>query len=123
MLWPFTWLYRIAVNEALQRARRRQLETRSLDEVVETEIAPTASPPLPADVTAEQREAVAFLAARLRALPIELRAPLVLRDIEGLSHREVADALGLTVSASKSRIHRARLQLGKEFARWRPEAP
>jgi RNA polymerase sigma-70 factor (ECF subfamily) len=47
-----------------------------------------------------------------------MRAPLVLRDIEGWTYQEVADTLGLTVPAAKSRIHRARMRLGEEFARW-----
>ena len=52
-----------------------------------------------------------FLLLQLQALPFELRAPLVLRDHEGLSNGEVAEALGLTLGATKSRIHRARMQV------------
>ncbi len=117
---PFTWLYRIAVNEALQRTRRKRLDTSPLDEMPDVDVraAPAVGRPVPADVEAENREAVAFLAARLRALRFEMRAPLVLRDIEGWSYQEVADTLGLTVPAAKSRIHRGRMRLGEEFARW-----
>ena len=114
---PFTWLYRIAVNEALQRARRKRLDTRPLDDVPgldsEAEVAASGWP-LPADV-AESQELAAFLAERLRALPLDFRAPLVLRDMEGWSNREVAHALGITVAAAKSRIHRARMQLRHEL--------
>jgi RNA polymerase sigma-70 factor (ECF subfamily) len=112
---PFTWLYRIAVNEALQRNRRRRLETQPLEDAadVEARVSPesTAGRPLPADVAAGQREDVARLVAALRALPFESRAPLVLRDIEGWSYEDVALVLGLSVSAAKSRVHRARLQV------------
>jgi RNA polymerase sigma-70 factor (ECF subfamily) len=112
---PFTWLYRIAVNEALQRNRRRRLETQPLDEAtdVEARVSPEsiAGRPLPADVEAGQREDVALLVAELRALPFESRAPLVLRDIEGWSYEDVAAVLGISVSAAKSRVHRARLQV------------
>ena len=80
---PFTWLYRIAVNEALQRTRRRRLDTRPLEEEV------AEAPP---ETTVEDRELEAFLAERLRELPFELRAPLVLRDLEGWSNKEVAEA-------------------------------
>jgi RNA polymerase sigma-70 factor (ECF subfamily) len=112
---PFTWLYRIAVNEALQRNRRRRLDTQPLDAAPELEArlgpdSPTAQP-LPADVEAGQREAVAALVAELRALPFDARAPLVLRDVEGWSYQDVAAALGISVTAAKSRVHRARLQV------------
>lgn len=115
---PFTWLYRIAVNEALQRVRRKRLDTRPLPDVEEAPASPMPGARGPDD-QAEEQEELAFLAARIRALDFDLRAPLVLRDVEGLSNQEVADALGLTVPAAKSRIHRARMQLREEFQQWR----
>lgn len=117
---PSTWLYRIAVNEALQRTRRKRVDTRPLEDVpdVDQKAQPAAGRPVPAHVEAENREALAFLTERLRALPFDARAPLVLRDIEGWSYQEVADALGLTLPATKSRVHRARMRLGEEFAAW-----
>jgi RNA polymerase sigma-70 factor (ECF subfamily) len=112
---PFTWLYRIAVNEALQRNRRRRLETQPLEQGADLEarVSPesTAGRPLPADVAAGQREDVALLVAKLRALPFESRVPLVLRDLEGWSYEDVAAVLEISVSAAKSRVHRARLQV------------
>ena len=81
---PFTWLYRIAVNEALQRTRRRRVETRPLEDAPE---------PAADDADHEARDELAFLAARVRALPPEARAPLVLRDVEGWSYEEVAATL------------------------------
>ena len=112
---PFTWLYRIAVNEALQRNRRRRLDTQPLEQTVDVEarVSPesTAGRPLPAHVAAGQREDVAQLLTQLRALPFESRAPLVLRDIEGWSYQDVAAVLDISVSAAKSRVHRARLQV------------
>jgi len=115
---PFTWLYRIAVNEALQRVRRKRLDTRPLPDVEEARTSP-APRARGSDAEAEEHEELAFLADRIRALDFDLRAPLVLRDVEGLSNQEVADALGLTVPAAKSRIHRARMQLRQEFQEWR----
>jgi RNA polymerase sigma-70 factor (ECF subfamily) len=97
----FTWLYRIAVNEALMRSRRRQLPISELDDA-----AGTAFPP-------EVDEG--WLLQRVRALPDELRLPLVLRDLEGLSNQEVADVLELSVAATKSRIHRARMRIRAEL--------
>jgi len=49
---------------------------------------------------------------------LEHRAPLVLRDIAGLSNQEVADVLDLSLAAAKSRIHRARLQIREAMVDW-----
>lgn len=102
----FTWLYRIAVNEALMRRRRTRPALGPLDEAPE---------PAPDEPDTELRE---FLVSRLRALPFEYRAPLVLRDVEGLSNQEVADVLDLSLAATKSRIHRARMQIRAELEAW-----
>jgi RNA polymerase sigma-70 factor, ECF subfamily len=105
----FTWLYRIAVNEALARLRRRRLPLAELDDAAERQIpAPGGSEP---PAAAETRDLHAFLAARIRKLPFDYRAPLVLRDLVGLSNDEVAAILDLSVPAAKSRIHRARMRL------------
>ena len=118
----FTWLYRIAVNEALQRARRGRLETRSLDDdlldVLEYQHGAPSARPRPPDQVAEARETQAFLLDRVRRLPIDFRAPLVLRDIEGWSNQEVAEILDLSLAATKSRIHRARMRLRQELEQW-----
>jgi RNA polymerase sigma-70 factor (ECF subfamily) len=117
---PFTWLYRIAVNEALQRTRKKRPDTRSLDAVpgLELEAGPGTPSPRPADLEVESRELLAFVAGRIRALPFDYRAPLVLRDVEGWTNDEVADALGVSVAAAKSRIHRARMQLRQDLELW-----
>ncbi|HWC32273.1 MAG TPA: sigma factor-like helix-turn-helix DNA-binding protein, partial [Actinomycetota bacterium] len=71
-----------------------------------------------ADVEAEAREELEFVAARVRALPAELRVPLVLRDVEGWSNDDVARMLGLSVAATKSRVRRARMRLRAEREAW-----
>jgi RNA polymerase sigma-70 factor, ECF subfamily len=101
----FTWLYRIAVNEALMRRRRKQVAVAELDEAIAG-----ASEP---EVSDE------WVLARVRALPDELRLPLVLRDLEGLSNQEVAEVLGLSLAATKSRVHRARMRIRTELERRR----
>jgi RNA polymerase sigma-70 factor (ECF subfamily) len=105
---PSTWLYRIAVNEALMRRRRKALPT---SELQETSVAGSEDAFAAAD-------ARAFLIARLRQLPVEYRVAVVLRDVEGLSNEEVAEALEITLAAAKSRIHRGRMQLREELERW-----
>ncbi len=118
----FTWLYRIAVNEALQRARRRRLETQPLEEelldVLDYQQGAAGPRPRPPDQLAEDHEIQAFLLDRVRRLSIDFRAPLVLRDIEGWSNQEVADILDLSLAATKSRIHRARMRLREELEVW-----
>jgi RNA polymerase sigma-70 factor (ECF subfamily) len=109
---PFTWLYRIAVNEALMRQRRRRLTETELDEAVEA--ASSSSTPAAFEVQELRR----FLLAQISELPFEYRAPLILRDLEGLSNEEVAAVLDLTVAAAKSRIHRARMQLRDALEGW-----
>lgn len=103
----FTWLYRIAVNEALMRRRRRRPELTELNE--ETPAAPALE---------HAGGLRTFLLLQLQALPFELRAPLVLRDHEGLSNQEVAETLGLSLAATKSRIQRARMQLRAALEEW-----
>jgi RNA polymerase sigma-70 factor, ECF subfamily len=102
----FTWLYRIAVNEALMRRRRERHDVQELDE----RLAAASSDPEPGlrDV----------LIRAIAALPFEHRAAVVLRDVEGLSNAEVAEALGISVAAAKSRIHRGRMQIRDALADW-----
>ena len=102
----FTWRYRIAVNEALMRRRRKRPDVEELDE----RLAAAADPePGLRDV----------LVRELSALPFEYRAAVVLRDLEGLPNAEVAEALGITVAAAKSRIHRGRMQIRDALAQWK----
>lgn len=111
----FTWLYRIAVNEALMRLRRKRLPASDLENALESVPSGASSDPA---LAAEGSDMRAFLVARIRALPFESRAPLVLRDVVGLSNQEVADVLDVSVPAAKSRIHRARMQIREDFDRW-----
>ena len=105
----FTWLYRIGVNEARRRAdgRRRRADAVvvSLDE--QREHASRDRWVQPVD-RAERADLQRALAAAIAELPLDQRAALVLRDVEGLSTAEAAGVLGLRESAFKSRLHRAR---------------
>jgi RNA polymerase sigma-70 factor (ECF subfamily) len=116
----FTWLYRIAVNEALARLRRKRVPTSDLDELAETGHAAAAPADQP-EQAAEAGELQVFLAGCIRRLAPEYRAPLVLRDVVGFSNQEVADALELSLPAAKSRIHRARMQVREQLERFEAE--
>jgi RNA polymerase sigma-70 factor (ECF subfamily) len=102
----FTWLYRIGVNEAKRRAERPQRALRpvALEEAL-------CEPPDLGDAPlrwAERSEVRAALERAVRDLPLDFRAALILRDVEGLSTSEAAEILGLSEAALKSRLHRAR---------------
>ena len=103
-----TWLHRIAMNAALMRARRKHHPHATLDEA--------RSVPLldGTDATAqgaERRRRVAAVRAALNQLPLDQRAAVVLRDIEGMSSAEAAAVLDLAEPALKTRLHRGRMRL------------
>jgi RNA polymerase sigma-70 factor (ECF subfamily) len=107
-----TWLYRIAFNEAQRRLARRPPATASGQAGDEDVIAA-----LPAEAgTGPQarildREFEQELERALEELPADLRAAVVLRDLEGLSTEEAAAVAGVRQAAFKSRLHRGRMQL------------
>ncbi len=98
-----TWLHRLAINVCLARrqqtgtARRRFVEDEAPLEVI---AAPRRTPELAMDVE-----------AALARLPEGMRRILVLHDIEGYTHEEIAEQFGIAVGTSKSQLHRARLAL------------
>jgi RNA polymerase sigma-70 factor (ECF subfamily) len=118
---PLTWLYRIAVNEALMLIRRRRPQVEIAEEPED------AAEGLPAPVqltdwcclperdllSAESRRA---LDRAIATLPEKLRVVFLLRDIEGLSIRDTSEALDLTETAVKTRLLRARLQLREQLS-------
>lgn len=103
-----TWLYRITVNTAwtAQRKGRRDAHT-ALDDVAPVLVdgAPT---PEEAGATTELRAA---LAGALGRLPEKYRAVVVLKDVYGWPHEEISAELGISVTAAKVRLHRARQRL------------
>jgi RNA polymerase sigma-70 factor (ECF subfamily) len=119
----YTWLVRIAVNEALMRLRRRRPERMvSLDEDVKTEedsmpreIADWSPNP---EQQYTQGELKDILSRTIQGLPASFRTVFVLRDVEGLSTEETAEALGLSIPAVKSRLLRARLQLRERLNKY-----
>jgi RNA polymerase sigma-70 factor (ECF subfamily) len=94
------------------RQRRKRTVESELDEAAGA-LSPTTTP-----AAAETAALRRFLLAQIAELPFEYRAPLVLRDLEGLSNDEVAIVLEITVAAAKSRIHRARMQLREALDGW-----
>lgn len=109
----FTWLYRIGINEAKRRAERQGAATVPLEESPAPDSPDWTHAPEP---RAEQRDLRVALERAVRRLPWKYRAPLILRDIEGLSTQEAAVVMGLREAAFKSRLHRARVAV-KEAVR------
>lgn len=97
------WLYRIVRNTALNDLRDRPPAPEALAEGI-------AGGPGPSEEL-ERREELAELTARLRALPEPQRAAIVMRELEGLGHEEIAAALGMSGGAARQAIYRARQAL------------
>jgi RNA polymerase sigma-70 factor (ECF subfamily) len=107
-----TWLYRIAFNEAQRRLARRPPATAFSRAGDDDTIAalPDAIDAGPQARTLD-REFEQVLECALSQLPADLRAAVVLRDLEGLSTEEAAAVAGIRQAAFKSRLHRGRMQL------------
>jgi len=117
-----TWLYRIAVNEALMLVRKRKPQAISVEE----------NPPFDAEGESEGMEIVdfcclpegellssesrGFLDQAVRNLPQNLRMVFVMRDLEGLSIIETAETLNLSENNVKTRLLRARMRLRQELS-------
>jgi RNA polymerase sigma-70 factor, ECF subfamily len=118
----YTWLVRIAVNEALMKLRKRRSDkTVPLDEPIDTgedvvarEIAVWDENP---EDTYSQQELGKILDDAVQSLKPAYRTVFILRDIEEMSIEETAEALNLSISAVKSRLLRARLQLRDKLTR------
>jgi RNA polymerase sigma-70 factor (ECF subfamily) len=110
-----TWLTRIVVNEALARRRAALRRKRSLEQADVAQIeeyrtfmsAPFRSP----EFQAVHAELAKALETAIAGLPDDFRAVLVLRDIEGMSVEETAEALGVAPGTIKTRLLRARRRL------------
>lgn len=99
-----TWVYRIAVNRAINLAKKRSREKMKIAEY-EKEFRPAVE-------TAQDKEARDRMTeALLRSVDPDQRACLVLRNIEGLSYKEISDILKININTVRSRLSRARERL------------
>jgi len=115
-----TWLMTVARNQAIDHYRRRKEERlRRTDEPdgMDTLTSPEEGP----HRKMEREERVQMVRRGLRTLPLDLREPLVLCDLQGLPYEEAATILQIPLGTVKSRINRGRLELAKRLMRRRAE--
>jgi RNA polymerase sigma-70 factor (ECF subfamily) len=108
-----TWLTKIAVHEALARARKRGRSEPLDDHVLETFMPPTSTPD--PEQQAFGRELAALIESAIDGLNDGYREVFMLRQVEGLSTAETAEVLGLTEDAVKTRFSRARHALQQDL--------
>lgn len=126
-----TWLVRIALNEALARLRKRGRFVELVDPDDEAE-APMKHDEFDPEKAASANELGRVLESLIEELPTHFRTVFVLREVEGMSTHEVAQALELSEDNVKARLHRAKVALRNQVtnrlgsaavAVWRFEAP
>ncbi len=118
-----SWLYRIIVNAAFMKLRKRkQVQSISIEDlspaVHQQYIEQDSFFFSRSDSISISHELRAVLEEAINKLPRQYRAVFVLRDIDGLSNQETGEILGLSIPAVKSRLHRSRLMLRKKLARY-----
>jgi RNA polymerase sigma-70 factor (ECF subfamily) len=116
-----TWLSTIVRNEYLDRSRRRDARARALerplDETMVIADLPEDSPRSRADLGLEREQMRRAIWAALATIPADYRSSLVLYDIEGFSHHEIAAIEGVAIGTVKSRISRGRERLRGALSR------
>ncbi len=116
-----TWLYRIAVNESLMIIRKKRPDIISTDEEMETDDGQMEPMQivdwccLPENKLMDS-ETQQFLSQAIQSLPASLLTVFTLRDMQGTSIKDTADTLGLTETAVKTRLLRARLKLREKLS-------
>ena len=103
-----TWLHRVAITVLMRRASQSTTLDRREAPLSDDHIDKAFRPP----------DAMIDLEAALASLPLEQRAAVILHDIEGFSHEEVGDLMGISLTAARMRLFRARAAL-RDYARSR----
>ncbi|MBW2269684.1 MAG: sigma-70 family RNA polymerase sigma factor [Deltaproteobacteria bacterium] len=125
----YTWLYRIVMNQCLDRKRRdksdREVEWN--DEAASTQLPAVGAlagggAPVAQDEVVERGELRAAIAEAIAELPEDARRTIELREIDGLTYREISEALGIPKGTVMSRLHYARRKLQEALASTGAEA-
>jgi RNA polymerase sigma-70 factor (ECF subfamily) len=105
------WLYRIATNTCLNALRYDRRHPKEALDVAQPEINPAMQP----DFSSEQQMLRTEMERAIAKLPMELREPFLLKEIEEFSYEEISEQLGLTVAACRQRVYRAKQVLREEL--------
>lgn len=106
-----TWIFQVTLNCCRSRLRRRKLRRLVAPEEEEETLESYADPRRGPEERAAVRELQGELLRRLTALPVTFREAVVLRDLQEMSYREIADVLGVRIGTVRSRIARGRERL------------
>jgi len=117
-----SWLYRITVNTAFMKLRKRKqspaISIEDLSANVKESWVGTASENTDINFISSRHELRDQLEVAVQKLPDEYRLIFIMRDVDGLSNQEVGEILGISIPAVKSRLHRSRLMLRKKLQRF-----
>lgn len=127
----YTWLYRVATNHILNYLKREKrlrwlnLMEKPLSEAlqenrIESDYLESRGVVRP-DQKLEKREREKLIQGLIQKLPVKQRTPLILHRYEGLSYQEIAEVMGISLSAVETRIHRAKKQLIEYLQPWLEE--
>jgi RNA polymerase sigma-70 factor, ECF subfamily len=124
-----SWIYRITANAAYQKLRTRKQKSAeiALDDVLPSldddgrHFEPMDDWSNRVDERALQGELRQVLQEAIDGLPPDYRTALVMHDVEGLSNPDIAETLGISLPAVKSRVHRSRLYVRKKLAEYLKE--
>jgi RNA polymerase sigma-70 factor, ECF subfamily len=117
-----TWLLAVARNQAIDHYRRRREErSRRIEDAAILDVVESREPGPHGEL--ERNERVRLVHRGLRALPPELREPLILCDLRGLAYEEIAATLAIPLGTVKSRINRGRLELARRLLAQRAPGP
>jgi RNA polymerase sigma-70 factor, ECF subfamily len=119
-----TWIYRITLNATLRRMRKRRevpvgdsLELIQGFSTIESPAMSSGDWPVQADDALERQQIRLMVQAAVETLPPKYGEIFQLRDVRGLSLREISDVTGLTIPAVKTRVHRARRRMRDALGR------
>ena len=126
-----SWVYRITANAAYQKLRTRRQKSAeiAIDDVLPSldddgrHFEPMDDWSNRVDERALQGELREVLQEAIDGLPPDYRTALVMHDVEGLSNPDIAETLGISLPAVKSRVHRSRLYVRKKLAEYLKEEP